>query len=56
MRLLTRLGSLLRAGGELLVELDAPGVPTGATLRPDRDAAGAASSWFAWARVAAPAI
>jgi hypothetical protein len=36
----------------LLVELDAPGVPTGAT-RARIETGGAASSWFAWARVAA---
>jgi hypothetical protein len=51
-RLLTRLGSLLCCGGVLLVELDAPGVPTGGTgarIETGR----AVSSWFAWARVAA---
>jgi SAM-dependent methyltransferase len=51
-RLLTRLGSLLCSGGVLLVELDAPGVPTGGT-RARIETGGAVSSWFAWARVAA---
>jgi len=51
-RLLTRLGSLLCAGGVLLVELDAPGVPTGGT-RARIETGDAVSSWFAWARVAA---
>jgi SAM-dependent methyltransferase len=51
-RLLTRLGSLLHADGVLLVELEPPGIRTGATqARIERD--GAVSSWFAWARVAA---
>lgn len=51
-RLLARLGSLLCPGGMLLVELDAPGVPTGGT-RARIETGDAVSSWFAWARVAA---
>jgi SAM-dependent methyltransferase len=51
-RLLTRLGSLLCSGGVLLVELDAPGVPTGGT-RARIETGGTVSPWFAWARVAA---
>ena len=49
-RLLERIGSLLRDDGELLVELDPPRVPTGSTLaRIETDRS--VSSWFPWARV-----
>lgn len=54
-RLLARLRTLLRPGGEILVELDAPGgVSRSATVRLEAD--GAASDWFPWARVAACGI
>jgi SAM-dependent methyltransferase len=48
--LLARLATLVAPGGTVLVELDAPGAPTGAEeLRIEGD--GLASEWFAWARV-----
>jgi SAM-dependent methyltransferase len=50
-RLLARVGALLAEGGELLVELDPPGVRTG-PVRARLEADGAASLWFDWARVA----
>jgi SAM-dependent methyltransferase len=50
-RLLARVGALLADGGELLVELDPPGVRTG-PVRARLEADGAASLWFDWARVA----
>ena len=54
-RLLRRVAGLLGAGGEALVELDAPDVPSGATLvRLERGARH--SDWFPWARVSANAI
>lgn len=49
-RLLARIGTLLRADGEVLVELDPPGVPTGSTLA-RIEMPGDVSSWFPWARV-----
>ena len=54
-RLLARIAALLRDDGEALVEVDAPGVSSGATLaRIERG--DLHSGWFPWARVAAPAI
>jgi SAM-dependent methyltransferase len=54
-RLLERIGALLRADGELLVELAPPGASTCSTqARLETD--GVASAWFPWARVAAPSI
>jgi len=54
-RLVSRIRRLLRPGGELLVELDPPGTPSGPELlRLERDAA--ASAWFPWARVGADQI
>jgi SAM-dependent methyltransferase len=51
-RLLARLASLLRAGGEVLAEVEPPGARTGATeVRIERE--GTVSGWFSWARVAA---
>jgi SAM-dependent methyltransferase len=54
-RLLRRIAALLCDGGEILAELDPPGALTQRTLAriesPD-----ASSSWFPWARVAAPAL
>ena len=55
LRLLTRIAALLRDNGEVLVEVDAPGVSSGATLaRIERG--DLRSGWFPWARVSAPAI
>ena len=54
-RLLARIGALLGDGGKLLIELDPPGTPTGAT-RARLEYEGAVSAWFPWARVAASAI
>jgi SAM-dependent methyltransferase len=54
-RLLARIGALLQADGELLVELEPPGALTCLTqARLESD--GVVSAWFPWARVAAPAI
>lgn len=54
-RLLARIGALLRNGGELLVELEPPGGSTCSTLaRLESD--GVVSSWFPWARVAVAEI
>ena len=54
-RLLARIGALLAGGGQVLVEVEAPGLPSYATqARIERD--GVASGWFPWARVAACAI
>ena len=50
-RLLERVGSLLAAGGELLVELDRPGSRSG-PLQARLETSVATSAWFAWARVA----
>jgi SAM-dependent methyltransferase len=50
-RLLRRIAALLGPGGEIVVELDPPGTPTG-TIRARLEASGSASSWFPWARVA----
>jgi SAM-dependent methyltransferase len=49
-RLLTRIGALLAADGELLVELEPPGTPTGSTLA-RIETRQRVSSWFRWARV-----
>jgi SAM-dependent methyltransferase len=54
-RLLSRLGSLLRPDGELLVELEPPGAPTYST-EARLETGGVVSAWFPWARVAAHAI
>jgi SAM-dependent methyltransferase len=54
-RLLGRLGALLSCDGELLVELEPPGAPTCST-QARLESAGVVSTWFPWARVAAPAI
>jgi SAM-dependent methyltransferase len=54
-RLLARIGGLLRDDGELLVEVEAPGMPTCST-EARIEHKGATSAWFPWARVAAPAI
>jgi SAM-dependent methyltransferase len=54
-RLLDRIGRLLLAGGQVLVEVDPPGCPTGATeARIVYE--GTVSAWFPWARVAACSI
>ncbi len=50
-RLLERVGSLLAQDGELLVELDRPGLHSGA-LQARLETPVAVSAWFAWARVA----
>jgi SAM-dependent methyltransferase len=49
-RLLARIGKLLRDDGELLIELEPPGVATGATFARIETCDGG-SSWFRWARV-----
>jgi SAM-dependent methyltransferase len=54
-RLLARIGALLREGGEVLVELEPPSASTWSTeARIECD--GVASPWFPWARVAVGAI
>ncbi len=54
-RLLARLGSLLRADGTVLAELEAPGTDTRTTLaRIEGDQE--VSHWFPWARVSVPEI
>ncbi len=53
--LLRRVRHVLRPGGRVLVELDAPGTPSG-HLHVRIEAQGAVSDWFPWARVAADAI
>jgi SAM-dependent methyltransferase len=54
-RLLARIGALLHAGGELLVELEPPdGLTCSTHARLEGD--GVASAWFPWARVAATEI
>ena len=53
-RLLARIGALLRGSGELLVELEPP-AGRRARHRPGSKATGR-SAWFPWARVAAPEI
>jgi SAM-dependent methyltransferase len=50
-RLLRRIAALLDRNGEVLVELDPPGTPSGA-VNARLDAGGVASAWFPWARVA----
>jgi SAM-dependent methyltransferase len=54
-RLLRRVRQVLRPGGRILVELDAPGTPSG-HLHVRLEAQGEVSEWFPWARVAADAI
>ncbi len=54
-RLLARIGALLQADGELLVELEPPGALTCST-EARLETGGVASAWFPWARVAAPTI
>jgi SAM-dependent methyltransferase len=54
-RLLRRIAALLHARGEMLVELDPPGAPTG-TITARLEASHSASDWFPWARVAAGEI
>jgi SAM-dependent methyltransferase len=49
-RLLARIERLLRGDGELLIELERPGVPTGATFARIETTDGV-SNWFRWARV-----
>jgi SAM-dependent methyltransferase len=49
-RLLARIEKLLRDDGELLIELEPPGVATGATFARIETIDGV-SSWFRWARV-----
>jgi len=53
--LLARVRALLRRAGHVLVEVEPPGTPTVTTAaRIERD--GAASPWFAWARVGVDGI
>jgi SAM-dependent methyltransferase len=54
-RLLRRLAGVLAPGGALLVELDAPGTPSG-WFRARLEHGARTSDWFGWARVAADAI
>jgi SAM-dependent methyltransferase len=54
-RLLRRIAALLEPNGEILVELDPPGAPTG-SIRARLEAIDGASAWFPWARVAADEI
>jgi SAM-dependent methyltransferase len=54
-KLLTRVGGLLSEGGDIVVELDPPGVHT-ATLMARLETPSAKSGWFDWARVAATDI
>ncbi len=49
-RLLARIGALLSAGGELLVELESPQTAT-VCVRARIETADSVSSWFPWARV-----
>lgn len=51
-QLLERVGSLLDERGVVVVELDPPGTPTGAT-QARLETGARVSAWFAWARVAA---
>jgi SAM-dependent methyltransferase len=53
--LLSRLARLLRPGGLVLTELDAPGTPSGHT-RIRLESGDEVSDWFRWARVAADAV
>jgi SAM-dependent methyltransferase len=54
-RLLNRVGELLAPGGQIVVELAEPGMPTGPmTMRLEID--DTVSSWFPWAEVAATDI
>lgn len=53
--LLRRVRQVLHRTGRVLVELDAPGTPSG-HLHVRIEAQGAVSEWFPWARVAADAI
>lgn len=54
-RLLSRLRTLLRPGGEVLVELEAPGTPL-RTGRVRLEGGVSVSAWFPWARVGADAV
>lgn len=54
-KLLTRIREVLRPGGSVLVELDPPGAPTGATIV-RLEGPSDASSWFPWARVSVDQI
>jgi SAM-dependent methyltransferase len=54
-KLLTRVGGLLTTGGDVVVELDPPGVHT-ATVMARLETSSATSGWFNWARVAATDI
>lgn len=49
-RLLRRLGGLLRPGGTIIAEADAPGTPTG-TVRVRLEGSDVVSRWFRWAQV-----
>ena len=53
--LLSRLARLLRPGGLVLAELDAPGTPGGET-RIRLETGDEVSDWFCWARVATDAV
>lgn len=54
-RLLARLRTLLRPGGEVLAELEAPGTPL-RTGRVRLEGTTSVSAWFPWARVGIDAI
>jgi SAM-dependent methyltransferase len=54
-RLLRRCAELLRQGGQVLVELEPPGVPT-RTLTVRLQSAGREGPWFPWARVGLDAL
>jgi SAM-dependent methyltransferase len=54
-RLLRRIHNLLHPDGAVLAELDAPEARTG-PIRARLESVHEASSWFPWARVAAPSI
>ncbi len=49
-QLLSRVESLLRPGGQILVEVESPGVPT-RTLKVSLESTQARSRWFPWARL-----
>ena len=53
--LLWRVRDLLRPGGRILVEVEAPGV-IGGCLRARIESAARSSSWFPWARVGADGL
>jgi SAM-dependent methyltransferase len=54
-RLLARIGELLAADGEVLVELSGPGEPTG-SVTSRIETADAISSWFPWAQVSVSGV